>query len=250
MNELLAGAVLVGDRFEILREIGRGARSTVYLARDRRDDRDVALKLVRSDRERPPHLVEGGLALADERICVVREYVPEGLHTLLVLDFIPGTDLGRRVSEGGPLAPERVAEIGQAAGMTLAAAHRRGILHGNLTPRNVLLATDGAPWLSDFGTRPTGPAFLAPEVRNGPQADARADIYSLGLVLHVALTGRLPAVPAPFRADGQRPSALRPDLPVWLDDIVAQATSALPADRFGSATLLAEMLRRRGGSGR
>lgn len=250
MNGLLSAKVLGGDRFEILREIGRGARSVVYLAHDLRDDREVALKLVRGDRGRPPHLVEGGLSLAGERICAVREYLAEGPRTALVLDYVPGTDLGRRVSEGGPLAPERVAEIGQAAAATLAAAHRRGILHGNLTPRNVLLATDGTPWLSDFGIRPTGPAFVAPEVRGGQQADARADIYALGLVLHVALTGRLPAVPAPFRADGHRPSALRPDLPLWVDDVIATATAALPADRFGSVGLLGEMLRRRGGSGR
>lgn len=243
MKGLLAAELLVGDRFEILREIGRGARSVVYLAHDRQGECEVALKLIRSDEERAPHLLECSRALAGERVAAVREYLTEGHHTTLVLDFIPGTDLGRRVSEGGPLGPERTTEIALAVAGTLAVAHRRGILHGNLTPRNLLLASDGAPWLSDFGSRPSGPAFVAPEVRGGQQADARADIYALGLVLHVALTGRLPAVPAPYRADGHLPSVLRPGLPAWLDHIIATATAALPADRFVSAGQLAGALR-------
>jgi len=246
----LVAEVLVGDRFEILREVGRGARSIVYLANDRRDDRHVALKLARSDRDHAPRPPVAGSAFAGERICLIREYLAEGVQAILVLDYIPGTDLGRRVSEGGPLPPQQVAEIGLTAAVTLAAAHRHGVLHGNLTPRNVLLDTEGLPWLSDLGTRPSGPAFVAPEVRGGQQADARADIYALGLVLHVALTGRLPAVPAPFRADGHRPSLLRPDLPAWLDDVIATATAALPADRFGSAALMGERFRRRGVAGR
>jgi len=246
MKGLLAAELLVGDRFEILREIGRGVRSTVYLANDRQGNAEVALKVIRSNQERAAQLVEDGRALSTERFVVARECLIHGHHTTLVLDFIAGTDLGRRVSEGGPLAPARVAEIGHAAATSLAFAHRLGILHGNLTPRNVLLATDGTPWLSDTGIRPSGPAFVAPEVRGGQQADARADIYALGLVLHVALTGRLPAVPAPFRADGHRPSTLRPEVPVWLDDLIATATAALPADRFASASQLGEGLKRQG----
>lgn len=243
MKGLIAAELLVGDRFDILREIGRGARSAVYLAHDHQQGSEVALKVIRSDQERPSRLVEDSRALAGQQVATVREFVTEGHHTTLVLDYVRGTDLGRRVSEGGPLPPERVAEIGQAVAGTLAAAHRRGIIHGNLTPRNVLLATDGVPWLSDLGTRPSGPAFVAPEVRAGHQPDARADLYALGLVLHVALTGRLPAVPAPFRADGHRPTALRPGLPGWLDDVIATATAALPADRYGSAGQMAEALR-------
>ncbi len=243
MKGLIAAELLVGDRFDILREIGRGARSAVYLAHDHQEGREVALKVIRSDQERASRLMEDSRALTGANVAVVREFVTEGHHTTLILDYVRGTDLGRRVAEGGPLPPERVAEIGRAVALTLAAAHRRGIIHGNLTPRNVLLSTDGTPWLSDLGTRPSGPAFVAPEVRGGHQPDSRADLYALGLVLHVALTGRLPAVPAPFRADGHRPSALRPDLPGWLDTAIATATAALPADRFASASQLAEALR-------
>ncbi len=243
MKGLIAAELLVGDRFDILREIGRGARSAVYLAHDHQEGREVALKVIRSDQERASRLVEDSRALAGQHIAAVREWVTEGHHTTLVLDYIRGTDLGRRVSEGGPLPPDRVAEIGQTVTATLVSAHRRGIIHGNLTPRNVLLATSGTPWLSDLGTRPSGPAFVAPEVRGGHQLDARADLYALGLVLHVALTGRLPAVPAPFRANGHRPSALRPELPGWLDAAVATATAALPADRFASASQMGEALR-------
>jgi serine/threonine-protein kinase len=108
--------------------------------------------------------------------------------------------------------------------------------------------------LTDFGCAGYGPRdargardYRAPEVLAGQAADGRADVYGLGLSLYFALTGELPPGQAPERpitaiADGHRPSRLSPTVPAWLDDAIARATAALPADRFSSAGRPAEAL--------
>lgn len=232
---------VVRGRFEVRREIGRGARSVVYLAWDREAGREAALKLFTTRPARFHHRTAEAAELAHQRLLVAREVLGES-PLLLLLDHLPGTDLGRRVADTGPLEPTELAAIGRAAARSLGAAHRRGILHGNLTPRNVLLPAVGGVWLSDLGTAPSGTAFLAPEVRGGQSGDPRSDICALGLVLYVGLTGRLPDGAARTVPDGLRPSLLGAALPGWLDDAIARSTALLPADRFARASLFADAL--------
>lgn len=172
-------------------------------------------------------------------------------------------DLATRVRDRGPLPPEEVAQIGRAIALALSAAHRRGMLHRDVQPANILLDADGRAQLAAFGaTRIPGAApargaagqamdrdFIAPEVLAGQRGDARADLYALGISLYFGLTGRLPERPSPHAPptalpDGQRPALVRPDVPAWLDDAIARATAALPADRFASAARLADALTR------
>jgi serine/threonine protein kinase len=172
-------------------------------------------------------------------------------------------DLSTRVRELGPLPAEEVAQIGRAIALALSAAHRRGMLHRDVQPGNILLDADGRAHLDAFNAkRIPGAApgiawshregsrdFVAPEVLAGQRGDARADLYSLGLSLYFALTGRLPDRPSPHLppvalTDGQRPALLRPAVPAWLDEIIARATAVLPADRFASAARLADALTR------
>ena len=172
-------------------------------------------------------------------------------------------DLFTRVRALGPLPPDEVAQIGRAIALALSAAHRRGMLHRDVQPSNILLDGDGRAQLAAFnatripgaapGITTTGLAggrdFVAPEVLAGQRGDARADLYALGLSLYFGLTGRLPDrplphLPPPALTDGQRPSLVRPGIPVWLDDAIARATAVLPADRFASAARLADALTR------
>jgi serine/threonine-protein kinase len=172
-------------------------------------------------------------------------------------------DLSTRVRDRGPLPPDEVAHIGRAIALALSAAHRRGMLHRDVQPANILLDTDGRAQLGAFGaTRIPGAApgrettgqpmsrdFIAPEVLAGQRGDARADLYALGMSLYFGLTGRLPDrssphLPPPALTDGQRPSLVRADVPGWLDDAIARATAVLPADRFASAARLADALTR------
>ncbi|MGH7673696.1 MAG: serine/threonine-protein kinase, partial [Gemmatimonadales bacterium] len=262
-----AGAVLKG-RYEIQHEIGRGGYSIVYLARDREVDAPVAIKLLvpppagaQVARERLRREVQVVRELSHANIVAVYDCGDEGPWSFVVMEYVAGPDLQAAVRDRGPLAPERAARIGRDIAAALGAAHRRGILHRDVKPQNVLLDPDGRARLADFGSArldsqatltQTGAlvgtlAYLAPEVLAGRRADARADVYALGLTLYYALAGELPAHPSPHQpipaaADGFHPRAVRSDVPPWLDAAIARATCADPSDRFPTVAELGEAL--------
>jgi serine/threonine-protein kinase len=263
---LAAGSRLL-DRFTVLREIGRGGFSIVYAAHDDRVGADIALKLLvpppavaQQARERMRREVRAVRGLAHRHIVQVHDFVEDGPRSFVVMELIDGPDLAVRVRDRGALRAEEAARIGAAIAGALSLAHARGILHRDVKPSNILL-DGGRACLTDFGSArlqgavsmtqtggiPGTIDYLAPELLGGARADARADIYALGLTLHVAVTGQLPKRPSPMLpppalAGGHRPGLLRPDLPAWLDAIVARATAARPSDRFATAELLAEAL--------
>ncbi|MFL5576573.1 MAG: serine/threonine-protein kinase, partial [Gemmatimonadaceae bacterium] len=275
---LAAGDVVAG-RYVVTREIGRGGHSVVYAARDRDLGADVALKLLvpppavaRLARERLRREVQAVRGLAHEHVAAVHDLVEDGERSVLVMELVDGPDLERRVRERGPLAPDGAAALGREVADALSAAHRRGILHRDVKPSNVLLEPrpGGQPSarLTDFGSaRLDGQAtltetgalvgtlcYVAPEVLAGARADARAEVYALGMTLHFTLTGRLPDrpsrhLPPPPAPDGFRPSVALSEpappgapIPAWLDAIVARATAADPRHRFPTAAAMAAAL--------
>ncbi len=264
---LAAGSRLL-DRFTVLREIGRGGFSIVYAAHDDLIGGDVALKLLvpppavaRQARERMRREVRAVRSLAHRHIAQVHDFVEDGQRSYVVMELVNGPDLAVRVKDRGPMGADEAARVGAAIAGALGLAHAQGILHRDVKPSNILLGEDGRACLTDFGSAklqgmvsmtqtgglPGTLDFIAPEVLTGSRADARADLYALGLTLHVALTGQLPRrasphLPPPAAADGFHPQALRSDLPRWLDAIVARATMARPSDRFASTELMAEAL--------
>lgn len=261
----VAPGILIEERYRIGREIGRGGDSVVYEAYDRTLDRDVAIKLLVSPaatahaaRERLRRDVLAARELTHEHIVAIYDFLDDGDRAGVVMEYVAGTDLARRVAERGPMPPEEAARVGLEMARALSAAHRRGILHRDVKPSNILMGEDGRARLTDFGSaRVEGPGgsldYLAPEVVAGARGDARADVYALGMTLFFLATGRLPErpsshLPLPPSPDGYRPSALRPEVPAWFDDAVGCATMALPADRYGSAALLAGALSREAGS--
>ncbi|HEY6209583.1 MAG TPA: serine/threonine-protein kinase, partial [Gemmatimonadales bacterium] len=273
MSELAyleSGAVLQ-DRYEVLREVGRGGYSVVYAARDRQLGQTVALKLLmpppaaaRLARERMRREVQVVRGLTHPNIVAVYDFVDAGARSFIVMEYVAGPDLQVRVRDRGPLSPEEAGRLGQDVAAALDAAHRRGILHRDVKPQNVLLDPDGRARLTDFGSAKletlgtltqTGGLvgtldYAAPEVIAGRRGDARSDIYGLGVTLHFALAARLPErpsphLPAPPAPEGYRPRAFRPDLPVWLDSVIARATAAEPNDRFPTAAALGSALAER-----
>jgi len=265
---LLRPGDLLRGRYEIVREIGRGGHSIVYQARDRDVGGDVAVKLLvpppagaRLARERLRREVHAVRGLSHPNIVAVFDLLDDDPWSFIVMEYVPGGDLHQRVRDRGPLAPDDAVRVGRDVAAALAAAHRRGILHRDVKPQNILLDDGGRARLTDFGSARldgqlgiTGTGaiagtvtYAAPEFLAGRRGDARSDVYALGLTLYWALTGELPEQPSPHlppppRAEGFRPALLAPGCPEWLDAVVARATAAAAEDRYPTAPALDEAL--------
>ena len=190
----------------------------------------------------------------------------------LVMRYVDGDDLRTLVRRVGPLTAARAAEVTVALGDALDAIHRAGYIHRDVKPANVLLDASGHVYLSDFGLAKQALAsagltesdrwvgtldYAAPEQIRGGKVDARADVYALGGVLHFMLTG---AVPFDRESDEAKlwahlseppplPSALRPDLPAGLDDVVQRALAKEPEERHPSAGDMGRAARSAAGGG-
>ena len=261
------GTVLAG-RYQVGEEIGRGAWSVVYEARDRRVDASIALKLLvpppavaEAARERMRREVRAARSLSHPNVVSVYDFASDGGWSFIAMERVAGPDLQVRVRERGPLAPDEAAHLASGVASALAAAHRRGVLHRDVKPQNILLDPDGHARLTDFGSARLDDAaaltqtaalvgtlaYTAPEVLAGQRGDARADVYALGITLFFALAGRLPASPSQHlpptpSASGHRPRRLRAETPAWLDDVVARCTAAAPESRYPSADALLHAL--------
>ena len=257
----LAPGDVFGD-FRIESVAGRGGMGVVYRAVQLDLGRPVALKLIASDRAADPAFRERFqresrlAALIDHpNVVPVHGAGEEDGQLYLVMRYVPGTDLHRLLKHEGPLPPERAAAIVAQVASALDAAHAAGLVHRDVKPANVLIAGDHA-YLGDFGlTRmlsseeqltETGQwlgttDFSSPEQLQGERVDARADIYSLGCVLHAALLGDPPfprsTIPATLLAHLNDPPP-RPSergAPQGFDRVMARALAKDPADRYPSA---------------
>ncbi len=259
---------LVDGRYEIAARIARGGMATVYLATDRRLDREVALKVMH------PHLADGvdgasfvsrfrrearaAARLTHPGVVAVYDQGLDGDTSYLTMEYVPGTNLRRELRSSGTLTLGRTLEVLAQVLAALAAAHRKGLVHRDVKPENVLITADCRHVkVADFGlaravtevtSTTTGTilgtvAYLAPEVITTGGCDARTDVYAVGILAYEMLTGSLPYagetpiqvafhhvhddVPAPSRAAGW--------LPPEVDDLVAAFTARDPGKRPGDA---------------
>jgi len=253
-------------KYPILREIGKGATSRVYLAREPLSEREVAIKVFLFDRHADPQtermmhkafVAEASLAgkLNHPHIVEIIDAVVEPDHSYLVMEYVAGTTLEAHSGVSALLPLNKVVEIIFKCIRALEYAFQHGVIHRDIKPGNILLSAGGETKVGDFGasfqqrgvetTQLTGvgsPAYMSPEQLRMEALTHQTDIYSLGVTMYRLLTGRLP-----FQASTQagltycilntepmRPSALRPDLPPLLDEIVLEAIAKAPAARYRS----------------
>ena len=258
----VGGAVegdLVAGRYRLLSVLGIGSSALVRAGWDERTGRRVAVKLIHAhagEHERRQYRREVA-ALGRLRHPGVVGLVASGTHAgqpYLVTDLVDGPTLAERIVEG-PLEAHRVRRIGIALAGALAHVHAAGVVHRDLKPANVLLGDDGRPRLADFGiSRPLDgavetdagtvvgtAAFLAPEQAQGALIGPAADVYSLGLVLLEAVTGRR-EYPGPAAESAVARLHRAPDVPEDLPGAMTPALRAMTAADPGNRPTAAEVV--------
>ena len=265
-------AALAGE-YSLQRELGRGGMGVVFLARDVQLDRDVAIKVlpahlarIPAARERFVREARMAAGLSHPHIVPIHRVGDAGGFVFFVMSYVEGETLGERLRTRGPMPPIEATRVLREVAWALAYAHGRGIVHRDVKPDNILLeAGTGRALVTDFGiahggTDPgviTDPGkimgtahFMSPEQASGEAVDGRSDIYALGVVGYLAVSGRLPFesknLPALLlsQATEQPPSAMlaAPGLPSALGAAIDRCLAREPAERFTDGEALAAAL--------
>jgi serine/threonine protein kinase/tetratricopeptide (TPR) repeat protein len=276
-TEVRLGPQSMVGPYRIEAQIGAGGMGLVFRARDTRLDRQVAIKVIHPKCDGPrlqaAFLREARLAssLNHAGIVTVHDILVHGEMTCIVMELVQGAPLQNLIPDEG-FAMGRALAIATAVGEALAAAHSAGIVHRDLKPENILVRQDGQIKIVDFGLAKLAQEFcpdeetqqlsifsgatvgtlgyMAPEQARAEDVDARADVFSFGIILYQLLTGR-----RPFRAPNvvallhamqtTQPEPLRtrkPQLPPFLEDVVCRALAPRPEDRYQSMRALLDDL--------
>ncbi|MBR2788952.1 MAG: Stk1 family PASTA domain-containing Ser/Thr kinase [Erysipelotrichaceae bacterium] len=257
----------IGNRYEILKLLGRGGMADVYLAFDVILNRHVAVKIMKSDmaddemaKERFKREAEAVTQLSHPNIVDVYDVGEDGDRHYIVMEYVKGYTLKQLIKKRGPIPyKEAVWMMKQLAGALLE-AHRNNVIHRDVKSQNVLIKDDGTIKLSDFGIALANGAiqithedsvigsvhYLAPELSKGKQANMQSDIYSLGIVFYELLTGDVP-----FKADTPVQVALKhikedipsvrslnPDIPQSVENILIKATAKNLNNRYKNIALM------------
>jgi serine/threonine-protein kinase len=266
----LSGQLIAG-RYLIKSFVASGGMASVYRAQDQVLEREVALKVIHPHLATDKSFVEKfrreakmAASLSHPNLVNVFDQGTDNQIIFLVMEFVPGINLRDALNDFGALTADRALEILEPLTSGLAAAHSAGILHRDLKPENVFLSDSGSVKLGDFGLAreisshtQTGSvvgtaAYLSPELVVRGQADARSDIYSLGVMAFEMLTGKQPysgdqALQIAYQHANSNipaPSSLNPQVPELLDEIVLWATARNPNDRPSSAQELLPIISR------
>jgi serine/threonine protein kinase len=274
---LAAGSQIAGYKIE--QQIGRGGMAVVYRASDGRLNRSVALKILAPEfandtsfRQRFIREMRAAAAVDHPNIVPVFDAGEADGALFIAMRYVSGQDLRTLLDHEGTLPPARVAHLISQAAAALDEAHSRGLVHRDVKPGNMLIGTmtgSGQPdhlYLSDFGLskQRTSAAsltltgqflgtldYMAPEQVEGHDVDGRADLYALACTAFEMLTGQPPfrrdqnfaVLWAQLSAPAPSLTALRPDLPPAVDQVVATALSESPGDRYQTCTAFAKALR-------
>ncbi|MCA9062039.1 MAG: serine/threonine protein kinase [Planctomycetaceae bacterium] len=259
-------------RYDVERLIGSGGMGVVFKAFDTELNRPVAVKILApylagsgAARKRFSREARAAAAVVHEHVVAIHNVESDGEAPFLVMQYVAGESLQQRLDREGPLELREILRIALQTASGLAAAHAQGLVHRDVKPSNILLeqgveralltdfglarAGDDAS-LTHTGYHPGTPQYMSPEQARGDSVDARSDLFSLGSVLYIMCTGRLP-----FRADtsygvlrritDNEPRPIReinPDIPPWLERLVQRLQAKSAEQRFPSAAQVATLL--------
>jgi serine/threonine protein kinase len=255
---------IVNDRYKLIDERGRGSFATVYVARDTKDNRIYAVKVMHIELsndgdllarfQREAHIL---LNLNDQHIVQIVDYGEDNDMHFIVMDYVDGQNLKYYTLTNGPMEASLALNYAHQIAEGLDTAYKHGVVHRDIKPQNILINTKGVVKITDFGlarSRETvtltqsnvfmGTAYyISPEqAESGRSADTRSDLYSVATVLFEMLTGHPPfegdtAVDIVMKHMNEKvPSIcrIRPDLPVELDTFLQKALAKSPKDRYST----------------
>ena len=259
-----------GGRYVVQSQVGTGGMATVYRGMDQTLDRLVAIKVMLSRYASDPSFAarfkqeaQAAAALQSPYIVSVYDWGKEGDTYYIVMEYLRGTDLKTGIRSHGALAPRKVAQIGAQVCSALSVAHAHEIIHRDIKPQNIMIQPNGDAKVMDFGIARSknshltqtnsvlGTAhYVSPEQAQGKELGPTSDLYSLGVVMYEASTGKLPfdgddAVSVALKQVNEEPvppSEVNPNVDDNLEAIIMKCMAKDPEERFQSADELRRVL--------
>ena len=271
---MLKEGIVLGERYEIISRIGSGGMADVYKAQDHKLNRSVAVKVLKPEFREDTSFVakfqkeaQAAAMLSHPNVVNVFDVGEDRGLYYIVMELIEGITLKNYIAKKGKLSVKEATSIAIQVSLGLEAAHNRGIIHRDVKPQNIIISTDGKVKLSDFGIAKAinsnsstntitanvmgSVHYSSPEQVRGGFADAKSDIYSLGITMYEMVTGRVP-----FDGDSTvsiaikhlqeemvSPSRYTPDLPYSLEQIILKCTQKNPERRYQKVGVLIDDLK-------
>ena len=263
---------MIANRYEVFKHIGQGGMADVFLAMDTILNREVAIKILRSELCADPVSVvrfereaQAATTLSHLNIVEIYDVGEYKGHRYIVMEYVPGRTLKQVIRSRGSLEPDEAIDIEKQLVSAVSEAHHKGIIHRDIKPQNIIVKSDGSIKILDFGiaiakgniqvtqaNNVMGSVhYLAPELAKGKPASVQSDIYALGIVLFEMLSGDVP-----FKADSavqvalmqmrnEMPSirTINPSIPQSIENIITRATAKDPSKRYGSCVDMLDDLR-------
>ena len=263
---------MIANRYEVFKHIGQGGMADVFLAMDTILNREVAIKILRSELCTDPVSVvrfereaQAATTLSHPNIVEIYDVGEYKGHRYIVMEYVPGRTLKQVIRSRGSLEPDEAVDIEKQLVSAVSEAHHKGIIHRDIKPQNIIVKSDGSIKILDFGiaiakgniqvtqaNNVMGSVhYLAPELAKGKPASVQSDIYALGIVLFEMLSGDVP-----FKADSavqvalmqmrnEMPSirTINPSIPQSIENIITRATAKDPSKRYSSCVDMLDDLR-------
>ena len=261
---------IIDGRYEIKAKIGQGGMSYVYRASDLKMGREVAVKVLKEEFSSDAEFVEkfnnearSAARLSHPNIVAAYDTVDRDDLHYIVMELVEGITLKNYIARKGKLSNKETIGIAIQAAEGIAEAHRKGIIHRDIKPQNIIISRDGKVKVADFGIAKAASGdsgskavigsahYIAPEQARTGEADASSDLYSLGISMYEMITGKLPyegentvdIVMAHIQNVMVPPAVYNHDIYPALSDIITRATRKLPGDRYQSAEEMIEDLK-------